>query len=65
MKDGRDMAYALDLGPVLFGCVVALVAAFLAVKWLIGYLARHGLGAFAWYRFALAIAVYLVLVRGA
>lgn len=62
LKDGSEMVQALDFGPVLFGCIVALVAAFLSVRWLVGYLSRHGLALFAWYRFALAGIVLWFLV---
>ncbi|KAF0092859.1 MAG: undecaprenyl-diphosphatase [Puniceicoccaceae bacterium 5H] len=66
VKDGQDMLRVLDLGPVLFGCVVAMVSAALAVKWLVGYLSRHGLGLFAWYRIGLAlvVVVYFGLMLG-
>ncbi len=59
--DGEQMLAALDLGPVLVGCLVAFVSAALAVKWLVGYLSKHGLALFAWYRIALAIAVFVFL----
>ncbi|MEX2579218.1 MAG: undecaprenyl-diphosphate phosphatase [Verrucomicrobiales bacterium] len=59
--DGADMVAALSPGPVLVGCLVAFVSAALAVKWLVGYLSKHGLALFAWYRIALAIVVFAVL----
>lgn len=61
LSDGPNMINALELGPVLLGCLVAFVSAALAVKWLVSYLSKHGLTLFAWYRIALAIAVFLVL----
>lgn len=63
LKDGRDMLQVLDLGPLLFGTLVAFVSAALAVKWLVGYLSRHGLALFAWYRLGLAVLVVLLLAR--
>ena len=39
---------------VILGSLVAAISAALAVKFLVGYLARHGLGVFAVYRLALA-----------
>ncbi|HAV14096.1 MAG TPA: undecaprenyl-diphosphate phosphatase [Opitutae bacterium] len=58
VSDGGNMLAALQVGPVLVGCIVAFVSATLAVKWLVGYLSKHGLAVFAWYRIALAIAVF-------
>lgn len=60
VSDGGNMLAALQVGPVILGCVVAFVSAALAVKWFVGYLGRHGLSLFAWYRIALAIAVFAI-----
>ncbi|MFP6901658.1 MAG: undecaprenyl-diphosphate phosphatase [Opitutales bacterium] len=54
---GDEMSEHLELGPVLVGCLVAGVAAALAVRWLVGYLTRRGLGLFAWYRLVLGVVV--------
>lgn len=62
VTSGDVMLAGLDLGPVLLGIFVSFVAAALAVRWLVGYLSRHGLALFAWYRFALAAAVLYFLV---
>ena len=61
LKDGPEMVQGLSLGPVLVGCLVAFVAAALAIKWLVAYLSKHGLALFAWYRIGLAILVLLTL----
>ncbi len=45
---------------VLVGILVAAISAFIAVKWLVGFLNKHGLTPFGWYRLALC-AVLLVL----
>jgi len=58
---GPVMLKALDPGPALFGIAVAWISAALAVKWLVAYLSNHGLAAFAWYRFALAVPVLFFL----
>lgn len=63
LKDGRDMLQVLEPGPLLFGTALAFVFAALSVKWLVGYLTRHGLGIFAWYRVGLALLVLLFMAR--
>jgi undecaprenyl-diphosphatase len=50
----ENLFQALGLAPVLIGLAVATVSAALAVKWLVNFLNRHGLGAFGWYRLVLA-----------
>ncbi|WP_309399160.1 undecaprenyl-diphosphate phosphatase [Cerasicoccus maritimus] len=59
---GPVMLKALDPGPALFGIVVAWISAMFAVKWLVSYLAKHGLALFAWYRLALAALVLVFLL---
>lgn len=63
VSSGNELFLALELGPVLLGLLVAFISAALAIKWLVGYLTRHGLALFAWYRFVLAALVILILVR--
>jgi len=46
-----------ELGPVLWGCLVAGMSAALSVYWLVGYLTRRGLGLFVWYRVILSFIV--------
>lgn len=58
---GQEMLAALDLGPVLVGCLVSFISAALAVKWMVGFLSKHGLALFAWYRIVLAIPVFLFM----
>jgi len=52
--DGGNLVTNLGWLPLAAGLVVATVSAALAVKWLIGYLNRHGLAVFGWYRLVLA-----------
>ncbi len=54
LKSGDEIA-GLGIAPIVVGIAVATVSAALAVKWLVGYLAQHGLAAFGWYRIGLAI----------
>lgn len=58
LTDGSTMLAALDFGPVLFGCFVAFLSAVVAVRWLVGFLTRRGLGLFAYYRLVLAVLVW-------
>lgn len=62
LGSGPLMIKAFGATPVLWGCLVAAVSAGLAVHWLVGYLTRHGLSLFAWYRVALAIGVVIFLI---
>lgn len=59
MDIGLPMLNAFGIGPVLLGCLVAMIAAALSVHWLVSYLTRHGLALFAWYRFLLAAAIFM------
>jgi undecaprenyl-diphosphatase len=60
---GPALTQVYPAGPAFLGLFVAALTAFLSVKWLVGYVSRHGLGVFAWYRIALggAILAFLAL----
>jgi len=49
---------------VLLGAVVAAVTAALSVRFLVNWLTRHGLAAFAWYRLAVAAVLTVLLASG-
>jgi len=53
----RALLTASDLGPFAVGFVVSFLAALIAVKGLIRYVAHHDFRAFAWYRIALGAAL--------
>ncbi len=50
-------------GMVLLATVIAAVVSFMAVKWLLRYVQTHTFNLFGWYRIALAILVFLLLLR--
>ena len=56
---GRALVENLDFGPMVFGCLVAGIAAGFSVRWLVGYLASQGLGLFVWYRLILGLLLLL------
>lgn len=57
LKCARQMAESFGAEVSVAGLVVAFVAAFVSVKWMVDWISKHGLSAFAWYRFALAAVV--------
>lgn len=61
LKDYR--ALNGHVGVLAVGFVVSFVTAVIAIKSFLTYLKRHDFTVFGWYRIALAIAFYLVVVR--
>ncbi len=58
----RD-ALAGNYGMLAVGFVVSFVTAIVAIKSFLGYIKKRSFAAFGWYRIALAVAYYLVIVR--
>ncbi len=61
MGDGPNMFQVLDPIALVIGLIAAAVSAALAIKWLVGYLSRHGVAVFGWYRIALCIVLGLLI----
>lgn len=53
-RSGAAMIEVFGVSHILLGCVVAAITAALAVRFLVGWLSRHGMQLFAWYRLAFA-----------
>lgn len=59
-----DMFEVIGWAPIVAGLVVATLSAMLAVRWLVGFLNRHGLEAFGWYRLALCAVLGGLMLMG-
>jgi len=62
--DGQTMFKVLGAKPILIGVAVAAISAFIAVRWLVGFLNKHGLAAFGFYRIALGVALLALALAG-
>jgi len=65
LKQGSQMLHAYGPVDIAIGFVFAWLAAVLAVKWMVAYLNKHGLGLFGYYRVALAVVVAGLILEGA
>jgi len=63
LKHGSEMLEVFGVAPLLVGFAAAWISAILAVKWMVGYINKHGMAVFGWYRVLLAIAVTIWILR--
>ena len=49
---------------MIVGVVAATVSAAIAVKWMVGYLQKHGMSLFGWYRIGIGVAVAAMIMAG-
>jgi undecaprenyl-diphosphatase len=61
-KEGGAIIDTLGVVAPVVGVVAAFVAAALSIKWMVGYLNRHTLAIFGWYRIGLAAVVAVLLL---
>lgn len=64
VKHGADMLATIGWLPMAVGTLVAWGSALVAVKWMVGYLNRHSLAVFGWYRLAAAAVMLLLIMQG-
>ena len=64
LNHGQVMLQVFDPSSLIVGVIFAFVAALLSVKWMVGYLNRHGLALFGYYRVALSLAAGALLMVG-
>lgn len=64
VKHGAAMVQGIGWLPLLVGSFVAWLSALVAVKWMVGYLNRHSLSLFGWYRLAAAVAMLILIMNG-
>jgi len=65
LSSGDTMLEAYGLATPVLGLVVAFVCALGAMRWMVGYLERHSLAIFGFYRIAIALVVGTLLVTNA
>ncbi len=59
-----NMFEVLGIAPIVVGLVVATISAAVAVKWLVGFLNKHGLEVFGWYRILLCVVLGGLIATG-
>jgi undecaprenyl-diphosphatase len=64
LKNYEVLFESYSVTAMLVGCLAAWLSAFLAVKWMVAFLQKHGLQHFGYYRIALAIVVAVLVLRG-
>lgn len=64
LTSGTEMVDAYGVLAPVVGLLVAFASAVVAMRWMVGYLNRHGLEVFGWYRIGIAGVVAALLVGG-
>jgi undecaprenyl-diphosphatase len=63
-KDGKLMIDTFGIAIPVLGLVVAFAAAAVSIKWMVGYLSRHDLAIFGWYRMVVAALAITLVATG-
>lgn len=64
IKHGSEMVSVIGWTPMLVGTFTAWLSSIIAVKWMVGYLNKHGLAIFGWYRIAAALVMVFFIWHG-
>ncbi|MDR0476570.1 MAG: undecaprenyl-diphosphate phosphatase [Desulfobulbaceae bacterium] len=64
LKHGHEMLAMLSPAAVATGLVFAFISAVAAIRWMVGYLNKHGMTIFGYYRVILALVVGALLLSG-
>lgn len=64
LKFGDSMVSEIGWGAMLAGTFMSWLSAIIAVKWMVGYLKKHGLALFGWYRIGAALVMLLLILNG-
>lgn len=64
MKYGNSMVAELGWLPMITGTAMSWLSAIIAVKWMVGYLQKHGLSLFGWYRIGAALVMLVLILNG-
>jgi undecaprenyl-diphosphatase len=62
--NGPNFIETLGWGATMVGILTATIAAALAIRWLVGYLSKHGVAIFGWYRIALSGVLAVLIWQG-
>ena len=61
---GAEMLAQFGLGAIVIGFVAATISALLAVRWMVTFLTRRGVGPFGWYRLVIAVVLAALIACG-
>lgn len=64
LKGGKEIITQFGIVNPVIGFIVAGIAAFISVKWMVGYLNKHSLAVFGWYRVAVAGLFIALILMG-
>ncbi len=59
-----DLFNQHNLQTFAIGCIIAYIVALLSIRFMIGYLQKHGFKIFGWYRIALGLTVLVLIYFG-